>query len=337
MGVPHGVWDAKSLEECRRIVTTLYGDGAGGACWAVLKDNTSYLLFGFYPPTEHWRPALAAGLLVLAVVPVLTRSAPRKLLWFSAVYPFIAYVLIWGGLGLEVVSHHRFGGIMLTVLLGTIGSAAAIFVGVALALGRMFLILPGRALCAAIIEVFRGVPVFVVLFAGSINLTYALPPGTQVDLISWVVLVIALCSGAHIAAAIADGLAAIPEGQRDAARALGLSTSGAFFLVVLPQAIRSVGPRIALACAGTFRDTSLVLVVGLLDPIALSGVFRAQASWNGIFWELYLVVGLLYGLICFSVTCYAKHLQRRLDWEDANPISALERTRTRSIALDSVS
>ena len=91
------VWNAGSLSECRQIIAANYGEGVTGACWAVIRERWPQYLFGFYPSHLYWRPVLAFALLVVAVAPILFDKLPRKMLWFSLVYPAIGYWLLWGG------------------------------------------------------------------------------------------------------------------------------------------------------------------------------------------------------------------------------------------------
>jgi general L-amino acid transport system permease protein len=89
----NGVWTTSSLSACRDVL-----EGATGACFSVLTERWNQLLFGFQYPSElYWRPTLAFVLLFVAGAPVLFFDLPRKLLIFTALYPFIAYYLIWGG------------------------------------------------------------------------------------------------------------------------------------------------------------------------------------------------------------------------------------------------
>lgn len=93
----HGVWKADSLAECRKIITAEYGQGATGACWAVIRDRWHQFIFGFYPRELYWRPVLTFLLLFVAVGPVLFQWVPKKLIWFTPIYPFLAVWLLWGG------------------------------------------------------------------------------------------------------------------------------------------------------------------------------------------------------------------------------------------------
>ncbi|OCX58659.1 amino acid ABC transporter permease [Thioclava sp. SK-1] len=93
----HGVWNASSVAECRQIITETYGEGATGACWAVIKARWNQYLFGFYPRELYWRPILTFVLMFVAAAPVLYTSLPRKMLWFTVAYPLLALWLLWGG------------------------------------------------------------------------------------------------------------------------------------------------------------------------------------------------------------------------------------------------
>ena len=96
----NGVWDAKTVRECYDLL-----DGKSGACFAVLNERFPQLIYGFkYPSSEYWRPNLATLLLLVALAPILFRKLPRQLLVFSAIYPFLAFWLIWGGSILTSVS-----------------------------------------------------------------------------------------------------------------------------------------------------------------------------------------------------------------------------------------
>lgn len=93
----HSVWNANSLAECRAAIASSFGDTATGACWAVIRERWNQFMFGFYPQDQYWRPILAFVLLFVALAPVLFLSLPRKMLWFSALYPALAFLLLWGG------------------------------------------------------------------------------------------------------------------------------------------------------------------------------------------------------------------------------------------------
>ncbi|MEX0350021.1 MAG: amino acid ABC transporter permease [Paracoccaceae bacterium] len=332
----NGIWSAGTYAECNEIRTARHGEDAYGACWGVLKENVGRIVFGFYPPQLYWRPITALILLAAALAPILMRSVPRVFLSLSAIYPVLAYLLIWGGLGLETVQSRALGGLLFTVILTGLGTVLAIPLGIALALGRQFSIRPLRILCAMLIAFVRGVPLIVLLFAVFLLANIVLPAGTYFDPILRAALVIALHTGARMAGAIHEALVAIPPGQWEAASALGFGYRKIISIVVLPQVLRSLSPWLVLASVGVFRDTTLVAVAGFFDPVALVSVFRAQADWQGVNWEIFILVGLIYWCICFCMTCYSKHLAKKRKAERGCVVNLNPDAKTRPFPTDSL-
>lgn len=371
----HSVWEAGSLSQCRQIIAERHGTGAGGACWAVIRERWPQFLFGFYPNHLYARPVLAFVLLIPALAPVLYTTLPRRLLWLSAAFPFVAFWLLWGGtvflpiaaaLGfaagalawrllhrfgaiiavtgavlapvfwwlfvagplsdtlaaiagrglpfwLEPVRSDKFGGFVLAVTIGVSGIALSLPLGIMLALGRrsdMFLV---KALSVSFIEFIRGVPLITLLFTASLLLNYFLPPGTTFDIILRVIIMVTLFAAAYIAEVIRGGLAALPRGQYEAADALGLDYWKAQRMIVLPQALKISIPGIVSTFIGMFKDTTLVVFVGLLDPLkGITDAVRASTSWKGIYWEPYIFVGLIFFAFNFAMSRYSMSLERRL-------------------------
>ena len=307
-----GVWNASSLSECREIIAAAHGEGTQGACWAVINERFNQFLFGFYPPELYWRPILVFVLLFVALAPVLFTQVPRQLLWFTAAFPIIAYFLIWGGLGLEPVESAKLGGFMLALIIGATGIAASLPIGILLALGRqsnMFFI---KTICVVFIEFIRGVPLITLLFVASVLLNYFLPPGTEFDLILRVCIMVTLFASAYMAEVIRGGLAALPQGQYEAADAMGLNYWKSTRLIIMPQALKVSIPGIVNTFIGLFKDTTLVSVIGLLDPVGLLNPIRADSNWNGILWELYLFVAVFFFVFCFGMSRYSMYLERKL-------------------------
>jgi general L-amino acid transport system permease protein len=307
-----GVWNADSLGGCREVIAAAHGEGVAGGCWAVINERLPQFIFGFYPPELYWRPILTFVLLFVALAPVLFSSLPRRMLWFSAVYPIIAYFLIWGGLGLEPVESAQMGGFLLAVIIGVTGIVASLPIGIVLALGRQSSMFFIKTICVVFIEFIRGVPLITLLFVASVLLNYFLPPGTSFDLILRVVIMVTLFSGAYMAEVIRGGLAGVDQGQYEAADALGLNYWKATRLIIMPQALKISIPGIVSSFIGLFKDTTLVSVIGLLDPVGLLNPIRAHSNWNGILWELYLFVALFFWVFCFSMSRYSMYLEGKL-------------------------
>lgn len=365
-------WNATSLTECRAILADLGREGhLSGACWGVIRDRWTQLLFGFYPDELRWRPVLDLILLGIAVAPVLFSGVSRKLLYFTAVYPFIMPWLLWGGtlwtpvmiamgfvvaylcvkyltdvigslgamiaaaaaailwwlflsapvaglfadvlpLALEVVDSRKFGGFMLSITIGVVAIGTSLPIGILLALGRQSDLLIVKSLCVGFIEFIRGVPLITLLFVASTLLNIFLPPGTNFDIILRVMIMVTLFASAYMAEVIRGGLAALPTGQYEAADALGLDYWKSQRLIIMPQALKISIPGIVSTFIGVFKDTTLVSIIGLLDPLGLSNAIRADSAWNGVVWELYGFIALLFFIFCFSMSRYSMYLERKL-------------------------
>ncbi len=231
---------------------------------------------------------------------------------FTAVFPILAYFLLWGGLGLESVESNKFGGFLLTMIIGVTGIGASLPIGVLLALGRQSDMLFIRTICVGFIEFIRGVPLITLLFVASTLLNYFMPPGTNFDLILRVLIMVTLFASAYMAEVIRGGLAALPKGQYEAADAMGLTYWQSMRLIILPQALKISIPGIVNTFIGLFKDTTLVAVIGLLDPLGLTNPIRADSAWNGIIWELYGFIALLFFIFCWGMSRYSQWLERQL-------------------------
>lgn len=489
-------WSAESLKGCRADIIESYGEGASGACWAVIRERWPQLLFGFYPKELYWRPVLAMVFLMVALSPVLFAAVPRKVLWFSALYPFFGgFWLLWGGTiwvplagimgfviaylsvallpklvgsltatilagllpliwwtllagptigtlnsvsagmlqdryiatteqlvesieaemaaeedvlaveslnrklktatkrlnaansmgeredniaALEIeadelrgslpssvkgvkdlvdvddgvsdadiaaleealsvesklltskqqlagvykevgrigplsIDSDQMGGFMLSLTIGVTGIALSLPIGILLALGRQSSLFVVKTICVTFIEFIRGVPLITLLFVASVLLSYFLPPGNNFDLVLRVMIMVTLFSAAYMAEVVRGGLAALPKGQYEAADALGLDYWKSTRLIILPQALRVSIPNIVSSFIGLFKDTTLVSIVGLLDPMGLSQAILADQNWNGIVWELYAFIAVMFWIFTFSMSRYSMYLERKLE------------------------
>jgi len=216
---------------------------------------------------------------------------------------------------LYYVQSKDFGGFQLSFVIGIAGIILSLPLGILLALGRQSHLFIINKMSVAFIEVIRGVPLIVWLFTASLLLNYFLPPGTNFDLMLRVVIMVTLFSAAYIAEVVRGGLAALPRGQYEAADALGLDYAKSMRLIVLPQALKISIPGIVNTFIGLFKDTTLVVFIGLLDPIGLSNAIRASTDWNGVYWELFVFIGLLFWICCFSMSRYSIFLEKKLQRE----------------------
>ncbi|MEC9345136.1 MAG: amino acid ABC transporter permease [Pseudomonadota bacterium] len=232
--------------------------------------------------------------------------------WLFLVEPLDDLVTGIVDIGLEPVQSARIGGFLLSLIIGVSGIAASFPIGVCLALARRSNLLIIRALSVGFIEFIRGVPLITLLFVASVLLQYFLPPSTEFDLILRVVIMVTAFASAYMAEVIRGGLAALPKGQYEAADALGLDYWKSMRLIILPQALKISIPGIVNTFIGLFKDTTLVSVIGLLDPVGIINPIRADQNWNGIVWELYGFIALFFFIFCFSMSRYSQYLERKL-------------------------
>jgi len=301
------VLNASNRDECKSI--------GPGACWAFIKDRWSIMVYGFYPEALRWRVDLSFILLCMALVPVLFDKIPFRKpgLIFSCLYPFIAGWLLLGGFGLKHVGTDEFGGMMLNTVVGVTGIAFSLPLGILLALGRQSHLPIVKSISVCFIEFIRGVPLITLLFVASTMLNYFLPPGTTFDLLLRVLIMVTLFSSAYIAEVVRGGLQAIPKGQYEAADSMGLKYWQSMRLIILPQALKISIPGIVNTFIGLFKDTTLVLIIGLLDVLGISRSSLADAQWNGLSNEAYISIALFFFVCCFSMSRYSIYLEGKLD------------------------
>ena len=201
---------------------------------------------------------------------------------------------------------------MLSITIGVVAIACSLPIGILLALGRQSDLLIVKAICVGFIEFIRGVPLITLLFVASTLLNIFMPPGTNFDIIMRVIIMATLFASAYMAEVIRGGLAALPKGQYEGADSLGLNYWQAQRLIIMPQALKISIPGIVSTFIGLFKDTTLVSVIGLLDPLGLSNAIRADSAWNGIVWELYGFIALMFFVFCFSMSRYSMYLERKL-------------------------
>jgi len=286
----------------------------GGACWAIIYVRFYQFMYGFYPREEVWRVNLSYIMLAVAVVPLLFDKFPirKHFLKFTYIFPIIAFFLLNGGLGLESVSTNKWGGLLVTLVLGCTGIALAFPLGIILALGRRSDLPVISMMCTLFIEFIRGVPLITLLFFGMVMLPLFLPEGIDMDGLARVLVAVTLFQSAYMAEVIRGGLQAIPQGQYEAARSIGLSYWQMNKKVVLPQAIRISIPSIVNTSIGLFKDTTLVIIVGLLDLLGIGRGALADTTWLGLAYEVYFFVALVFFIFTFAMSRYSLYLEKKL-------------------------
>lgn len=287
-----------------------------GACWVFVIVRFKQFLFGFYPSSEYWRVVLSFCLVGFLMAWLLIEKTSKKgFIGFIAIfiYPIIAYFLFYGGaFGLPVVETHRWGGLMLTLILATIGMFCALPIGIILALGRRSTMPIAKSVSIIFIEFWRGVPLITVLFMSSVMLPIFMPEELSIDKLLRAIIGIIFFESAYMAEVIRGGLQAIPRGQYEAAEALGLSYWKTMLFIILPQALKLVIPGIVNTFNALFMDTTLVLIIGLFDFLAVMQSAFADPKWLGFSVEGYVFVALIYWIACFSMSRYSQYLERKL-------------------------
>ncbi len=304
------IWSATDRKDCWAQMS----EPEAGACWAFIQSRLSLFIYGFYPEVERWRVNLCFVMLVLFLLPILWDKCPGRkyLIWYCIAFPFIAAWLLIGGFGLTPVPTNEFGGIMLTFIIGVTGIFFSLPIGVALALGRISNMPALSTLCVIFIEFIRGVPLIALLFVASTMLNYFLPPGTTFDLLMRVLIMVTLFSAAYIAEVVRGGLQAMPRGQYEAADALGLTYWQSARLIILPQALKISIPGIVNTFIGLYKDTTLVIIIGMLDPLGIGRAALADAEWAGLAREVYLFIAVFFFLCCFGMSRYSLYLEKKL-------------------------
>ena len=303
-------WQGRDGSDCTRA--------DAGACWPFVSAWFGQFMYGRYPEPERWRVNLTYLLAVAGLAPLMIPQVPRKLwstLYLLAVFPVLAVVLLSGGVfGIGHVPTDLWGGLLVTLVIASTGIAAALPIGILLALGRRSPMPIVRWLSIGFIEIVRGVPLITVLFMASVMLPLFLPERWTIDKLVRALIMVALFSAAYLAEVVRGGLQAIPRGQFEAADALGLSYAQKMGLIVLPQALKLVIPGIVGTCIGLFKDTSLVLIVGIFDLLGMAQAASSSPAWLSPSTPMtaYVVAGAIFWIFCFGMSRYSQMLERRL-------------------------
>jgi general L-amino acid transport system permease protein len=285
------------------------------AQWAVVQGNWRLFLIGRYPVNQSWRLVILALLLgggtALSIWFWKQRGMLVVLCWLLA-FPAILW-LIGGGWGLRPVGTSLWNGLLLTLLLAVVSIVLSFPLGVLLALGRQSELPVVRWGCILYIEIIRGLPLIGILFLAQVMLPLVLPIGVRPDRVLRAIAGLILFSAAYLAENVRGGLQAIPRGQIEAARSLGLSAPLVVILIVLPQALKISIPAIVGQFIGLFKDTSLLSLFALVELTGISRTILAQPQFIGRYAEVYLFIGCIYWLFCYLLSHTGRRLERRLE------------------------
>ncbi|HEY5761880.1 MAG TPA: amino acid ABC transporter permease [Rhodocyclaceae bacterium] len=290
---------------------------SGGACWVFVGARMQTFIYGFYPAEEAWRVNLFYGIALALLIPLFIDKFKYKV-WLGVMailgLPLLSWVLVSGGMfGLEVVETAKWGGLSLTLMLAAVGCIAALPFGILLALGRQADNMPAvKTMCVVFIEFWRGVPLITVLFMSSVMLPLFLPEGVSFDKLLRALIGITLFQSAYMAEVVRGGLQAIPKGQYEAADAMALTYWQKTGLIILPQALKIVIPGIVNTFIALFKDTTLVIIIGLLEVLGMVQTALNDPNWLGYATEGYVFTALVFWIFCFGMSRYSQNLEARL-------------------------
>lgn len=284
-----------------------------GACWAFVAAKLRFILFAFYPPDLQWRPTLV----ILLLVAILTASAlprfwgrPLLLAWPLTI--LACWLLMQGAFTATPIPSNQWGGLPVTLFVWAVCFAAATPIAVLLSLARRSSLGGLRTFSVLYIEIMRGTPMLGILYVAMLILPMALPDGLSIDKMLRAIVMVTLFWAAYIAEVIRAGLQAIPSGQGEAATSLGLGYWRTQRLVILPQALRIVIPAMVNLAIGLLLATSLLAVIGIFDLLNAARASAADPKWLGFYNEAYLVVAVVYFVVCFGASRYSRWLERWL-------------------------
>ncbi len=290
-----------------------------GACWVFIKVWFNRFMYGLYPDTEQWR-INTAFLILFAVVGasffVSEKLKKYFILFLVFVFPFLGIKLISGGsFGLEYVESAAWGGLSLTFIISAFAILFCFPIGVILALGRRSSLPAIKYISIGFIELWRGVPLITVLFMSAVMFPMFLPDGTFIDKLIRVLIAITLFEAAYMAEVVRGGLQALPKGQYEAAKSLGMGYWRMNALIILPQALKLVIPGIANTLLALVKDTPLIFVVGLMELAGMIGLAKTNPKWLGMAMEGYVFAGLVFWVICYAMSRYSQNLEKKLSTE----------------------
>ena len=308
-GVINANWFGDSAKSCPNV---------DGACWAFVTERWRLFVYGLYPKDLHWRINIFFGLGILTIVAFVFSFGPitRKFrLTMFIGFPIAAYIFLVGGLfGLKYVTPESFGGLLLTVVIASVGIFGSIPLGLILALGRTSNLKIISKVCTYFIEFWRGVPHIAVIVMFVALLPIFVPDGNKIDIVVRAFIAFAAFNSAYMAEVFRGGLQSIPIGQFEASKAIGLSYWKMMGYIILPQAIRNSVPALVNTCISIFKETTIVLLIGFSDFLGIIQLSLEDPKWLGpphIFSSAYVFAALIYFSFSFGMSKYSLRLENR--------------------------
>jgi general L-amino acid transport system permease protein len=292
-----------------------------GACWAFVSEKFWFAVFGLYPYELRWRPATMLSLFAAMVaVSLFRRFWSKALVWAWVGAAVVMFVLMDGTVfGLEVfgpqVPTRLWGGLTVTVFIAVFGLATGYPLAILLALGRRSRLPIVKWFCIGVIECVRGVPLVSIIFMAAIMLPLFLPSGMTIDRLFRIQFAYTIFSAAYLAEVVRGGLQGLGRGQYEAAESLGLNYGLKMRLIVLPQALKMTIPAQVNTFIGLFKDTTLVVIVGIFDFFTTLRAALGDPNWMGFPNEAYVFAAFVYFILCFGMSKYSQRLERVLSPE----------------------
>ncbi|OBQ90070.1 MAG: amino acid ABC transporter permease [Mesorhizobium sp.] len=288
---------------------------AAGACWSVIAARWRIILFGLYPFEEQWRSALACVavvvMTVLSCIPAFWTGSRIALVWGAGTALY--YVLMKGGvLGLPYVGEEAWGGLALTLFIFVTTCLIGFPLAICLALLRRSELPWISRTTGLIIDGVRSLPLISILFTFAVVLPFALPQWMAGDKLYRVILGSALFFSAYQAEIVRGGMQGVPKGQEEAAMALGMSYWQRIGRILLPQAMRNALPATINQFVISFKETSLVVIVGFFEILASGNAAYGTGEWRFAYVEVYAFIALIYFVFVFSLSRYGAYLERRM-------------------------
>mgnify|MGYP001251040159 CR=1 FL=1 len=290
-----------------------------GACWTYIKVWLRRFMYGMYPKEEQTKINLS--FIALAILGSAGYFATNKLkkyltLYYVVIYPIIAFIFIYylisgGAFGLDWVETGAWGGLSLTFIISFFCLIFCFPIGMAFALGRRSVFPLIRYISIGFIEFWRGVPLITVLFMSAVMFPMFLPQDFFIDKLVRAIIAISLFEAAYVAEVIRGGLQALPRGQYEAAKSLGMGYWKMHIFVILPQALKLVIPGIANTFLALVKDTPLIFVVGLLEIVGMLNLAKTNPKWLGFAMEGYVFAAIIFWIICYAMSKYSYNLEQK--------------------------
>ena len=294
-----------------------------GACWTYIKVWFKRFMYGMYPNELHWR--INSAFILVIALGMIGLFATEKLkkylaLYYVIIYPIIAFLIIYylisgGAFGLVWVETGAWGGLSLTFIVSFFCLIFCFPLGMIFALGRRSSLPILRYISIGYIEFWRGVPLITVLFMSSVMFPMFLPEDFFMDKLVRVIIAITLFEAAYCAEVIRGGLQALPRGQYDAAKSLGMGYWKMHIFVILPQALKLVIPGIANTFLALVKDTPLIFVVGLAEIAGMLALAKTNPKWLGFAMEGYIFASIIFWIICYAMSKYSYNLEAKYKTE----------------------